>query len=158
MAKQELDMDEGKGIRTAVDVMILNQQKNQILLGLRKSKAGENTWGFPGGHQKTGEKIAETAKRELKEELGDGASVLISNLIVAVRENMVPPWYVPHLTVILEGTYTMGEIVVTEPDKTIEWRWFEIDELPKDLFSGVGEVIENYRQHNVLVVTDWQTD
>lgn len=158
MAKQELDMDEGKGIRTAVDVMILNQQKSQVLLGLRKSKAGGNTWGFPGGHQKTGEKIAETAERELKEELGDDVSVLISSLIVAVRENMIPPWYVPHLTVILEGTYETGEIQIAEPDKTMEWRWFNLDELPDNLFSGVGEVVENYRQNNSFVVTDWQTD
>jgi len=58
----ELDMAEGSGIRTAVDIMVLNDTKNQILLGLRKVKSGENTWGFPGGHQITGEKIIATAR------------------------------------------------------------------------------------------------
>src|SRR3989339_1501085 len=106
----ELDMAEGSGIRTAVDIMVLNDTKNQILLGLRKVKSGENTWGFPGGHQITGEKIIATATRELREELGEKATIQLSNLVIGIRENLIPPWFVPHITIVIEGLYQSGDI------------------------------------------------
>lgn len=152
----ELDMLEGSGIRTAVDIMVLNGTKNRVLLGLRKAKAGENTWGFPGGHQVTGEKIAETAQRELREEIGEEAIVYLSNLVVGVRENLIPPWFVPHLTIVIEGVYQSGTIKVAESDKTVDWQWFPLGNLPTPLFSGIGELISNYLHEENLVVTDWQ--
>lgn len=154
----ELDMLEGSGIRTAVDIMILNGTKDQVLLGLRKAKAGENTWGFPGGHQITGEKIAETAQRELREEIGEEAVIHLSNIVVGVRENLIPPWFVPHLTIVIEGLYQSGTIEVVEPDKTVEWQWFPPENLPTPLFSGIGELINNYLRRQSLVITDWQIE
>lgn len=156
-AKSELNMKEGSGIRTAVDVMVLNPERTKVLLGQRKSKAGENTWGFPGGHQITGEKIAETGKRELAEEIGEDAEVTISNLVISVRENLIPPWFVPHITIILEGIYQGGEIQLTEPDKTVSWEWFDFTALPEPLFSGIKEIVENYHAGESKVVTDWHT-
>ena len=85
-----LDLQEGAGIRTAVDIVIFNKQ-NQILLGKRLVNAGKNTWGFPGGHQKTGEKILETAQREIKEELGEKVDIQFTKQIISVRENFIPP-------------------------------------------------------------------
>lgn len=157
-SKAELNMTEGSGIRTAVDVMILNKERTKVLLGQRKSRAGENTWGFPGGHQITGEKISETARRELAEEIGKEATISISNLVVSVRENLIPPWFVPHITIILEGIYQGGSIILTEPDKTVSWEWFDLNGLPEPLFSGIGEIISNYRGGESFVVTDWQEE
>jgi len=151
-------MLEGSGIRTAVDIMVLNDTKDQVLLGLRKAKAGENTWGLPGGHQVTGEKISETARRELREEIGEEAIIHLSNLVVGVRENLIPPWFVPHLTIIIEGLYQSGNINVVEPDKIVGWQWFPLDNLPNPLFSGIGELVGNYLRKQSLVVTDWQSE
>lgn len=158
MANTELDMLEGSGIRTAVDIMILNDTKDQVLLGLRKARAGENTWGFPGGHQITGEKIAETARRELREEIGEETIVHLSNIVVGVRENLIPPWFVPHLTIIIEGLYQSGAIEVVEPDKTVKWKWFPLGNLPSPLFSGIEELITNYFHGESRIVTDWRTE
>lgn len=153
-----LDLKEGEGILTAVDVLILKrneQGQEEVLLGLRKAKAGEKTWGFPGGHQKTGETIAQTAQRELKEELGENARIIISKEIVSVRENKIHPWYVPHITVIIKGLYEDGEIYASEVERTHIWQWYRLDQLPTDLFSGVAETVENYKQGRVALVTDW---
>lgn len=151
-----LDMKEGEGIRTAVDVFLLDQTKSHILLGLRTAQAGINTWGFPGGHQKTGEKILETAKRELREELGPDFQVNVTSKIIAVRENVIPPWYVQHNTVVVEGIYMCGKYVLPEDERNVQFKWFELDNLPENLFSGVGEVINAYKQHKAKIVTDWQ--
>ena len=61
----DIDLKEGAGIKTAVDIVIFNK-KGQVLFGERLAVSGNNCWGFPGGHQKTGEKIRETAGREIK--------------------------------------------------------------------------------------------
>lgn len=153
-----LDLQEGEGIRTAVDVLVLKSNEQggeEVLLGLRKAKAGEKTWGFPGGHQKTGETIAETAQRELREELGKDARIMIGKDIISVRENKIHPWYVPHITVIIKGLYEDGEIHAAEDERTDIWKWYPLDQLPADLFSGVAETVKNYRQGRVSVVTDW---
>lgn len=152
-----LDMREGEGIRTAVDVFLLNEREH-ILLGLRKAKAGENTWGFPGGHQRTGETIFDTAIREVNEELGDQIQMELTNTLVAVRENRIKPWYVPHITVIIKAYYGGGVITVNPEEQAVSWDWFKLDKLPRPLFSGVKQTVQNYRQGQPLVVTDWNTE
>lgn len=150
-----LDMHEGEGIRTAVDVFLLDE-KDRLLLGLRKAKAGENTWGFPGGHQQTGEMFHETASREIKEELGNEVKVELTNEIVAVRENKIKPWLVPHVTVIIKGLYLGGSIINNPEERAFSWEWFPLDKLPNSLFSGVEQTVQNFREGKTLVVSDWQ--
>lgn len=155
--KEALNMEEGAGIRTAVDIFVTNN-RHQILMGLRSSAVGNNYWGFPGGHQQTGETIAETAKREIEEEVGTRAQIEITNTVVAVRENRLPPFFIPHLTVIILGNYIGGELQLPEGEKNKEWRWFDIDsELPPNVFSKADEVIRNYRKGVVNVITDFHS-
>lgn len=153
--EQELDMSEGAGIRTAVDIMVLNE-KNQVLLG-QHIKAGREVWGFPGGHQKTGETIKQTALRELNEETGKNHRIELTNHIVAVRENCLPPWFVPHITIVLLAHFTQGDIIVTEPHRTLAWKWFSLTQLPENLYSGIGDIFTAYMKNSVQVVTDWHS-
>ena len=55
--------------KVGIGVMIKND-KNEILLGLRQGSHGSGEWAFPGGHLEFGEIIFQTAKREVKEETG----------------------------------------------------------------------------------------
>lgn len=151
---KDLDLKEGVGIKTAVDVVVFNE-KGQVLLGERLGLAGKNCWGFPGGHQKTGEKVRETAEREIKEELGSGVGVELTDEIVAVRENNIPPHFIPHITVMIKGIYRGGKIKVNEPDRSKSWQWFDLDSLPSPIFSGEEKVLLNSQVGKVLVVTDW---
>ena len=151
-----IDMGEGEGIRTAVDLFILND-KNEVLLGERTAMTGNSLWAFPGGHQKTGETILECAEREKTEELGDKAQIELTSSVVAVRENRLPPAFVPHLTVIVLALYKGGELELPEGEKNREWKWFSLDGLPNNVFSKADEVIKNYRQKQTLVVTDFHS-
>ncbi len=147
-------MKEGADIRTAVDLFILNNDK-EVLLGQRTATTGYASWAFPGGHQKTGETILECAKREQLEELGNKAQIVLTNSIVAVRENRLPPAFVPHLTVIILALYKGGELELPEGEKNKEWRWFPLDGLPDNVFSKADEVVANYKKSQALVVTDF---
>ena len=62
-------MSDKKYPKVGVGVMIQNE-KGQVLLGLRKGSHGEGEWNFPGGHLEFGETVFETARREVKEESG----------------------------------------------------------------------------------------
>jgi 8-oxo-dGTP diphosphatase len=153
MPKSELDLSEGEGIRTGVDVLTVNSN-HEVLLGLHIRNRSQ-VWGFPGGHIRTNETMLEAAHRELNEELGARHGIQILPEIVAVRENCIAPWFVHHLTVILLGKFTSGEILRAEPEKLLEWKWFALDQLPNNLFSGVEEILHNFSKHRVWVVNDW---
>jgi len=152
--KTDLDLKEGIGIKTAVDIVVFNN-KGQVLLGERLALAGKNCWGFPGGHQKTGEQIRETAKREIREELGDKVKIEITDEIIAIRENNIPPDFIPHITIIVKGIYKGGKIQLNEPKRCLSWRWFDLNKLPSPMFSGEEEVLLNYQKKRVKIVSDW---
>lgn len=153
MQKPELDLHEGEGIRTGVDVLVLNRH-NQVLLGLHV-KAGKQVWGFPGGHIRTEETILQAAQRELQEELGSKHGIEILSEIVALRDNCIAPWFVHHITTVLLGRYTSGKILRTEPEKLLEWRWFSLSDLPENLYSGLEEILHNFQKKRTWIVTDW---
>lgn len=145
---------EGTGIRTAVDTFILSPDSNRLILGKRRSRAGEDTWSLIGGHQTKGETIVETAAREIKEELGDEVIVDLHPRIIAVRENNIPPFHVQHLTIVIFGIYRSGEIK-HQPEELTAVSWFDLENPPQPLFSGVEEIIEVFKHGEPSVVTDW---
>ncbi len=142
-------------VKTAVDIVIFDH-KGRVLLGKRLVEAGFGCWGFPGGHLKTNEKINECARREIKEELGDKIEIALTNEILAVRENSIAPHFSHHLTVTIKGNYEKGKIANNEPNKCKGWEWFSLDKLPSQTFSGMREILINYKKGKVLVVSDWE--
>lgn len=142
---------------TAVDAFILNTDKTKVLLGRRKAAAGKGTWGFPGGHQRRRETIQQTLLRELGEEVGSEARFEVTDKPVAIRDNCIPPHNEPHLTPILEVHYLGGNIRVPEGERTEEWKWFALNELPEETFSGVKQTVACFLQGGVRVIEDWQT-
>lgn len=129
--------------RVGVGVVILND-KNEVLLGLRIASHGTGEWSFPGGHLEFGETLFETAKREVKEEvdLDIDEFELIS---VCDEFRYIKTDNKHYLNLGLIGKYKGGEIKNMEPDKCKEWRWFSLDTLPENLFEPTGITLKNLK-------------
>ena len=118
-----------------VGVMVLNE--NKILLGLRnpdKIKAsselqGQGTWTMPGGKVEFMEKLIDAAKRELKEE----TDLVAENLeLLCISDDMTDTAHYVSVGFIVKK-YT-GEIKTMEPETILEWKWFDMNNLPENLY------------------------
>ena len=128
--------------KVGIGVMIKNE-KNEILLGLRKGSHGAGEWSFPGGHLEFGETILATAKREVQEETG---LELNDFKLVSVADEMryIASDDKHYLNLCLEAVYQGGQPVIMEPDKCQEWRWFDMNDLPDKILEGTELGIKNY--------------
>jgi len=116
-------------VRIGVNVFVFKEGK--LLLGKRIGKVGTNTWCLPGGHFEFGEHLSKAAARELEEETGLQASEL--EYIQLINQPMEDKHYV-HINFLAKSW--KGEPRVTEPDKFAEWQWFDLDNLPAEMFEG----------------------
>lgn len=133
--------------RLGIGVMIQNE-KGEVLLGLRKGSHGSGEWSFPGGHLEMGETIFETAKRETKEE----TNLDINNFeLISVADEMryLKTDGKHYLNIGVKGLYEGGEAVVMETDKCEKWKWFDLDNLPDTLFEGTELIIKNFNANRI---------
>ena len=133
--------------RVGIGVMIQNE-KGEVLLGLRQGSHGAGEWSFPGGHQKFGEEMEKTAKREVKEETGLDVNEfeLIS---IADEMRYIKSDGKHYLNIGIKGSYNCGEPKVMEPEKCKEWKWVSLDNLPENLFEGTELVINNFKRKTI---------
>ena len=120
---------EGKEAQ-ATGVMIINQD-NQVLLG-RRMYNNQEMWSMPGGKVDKGESIMECAIREVKEE----CNLDITNLqeVCAFEHHNKDKNIYFTTTGYLTSTYS-GNLNNNEPEVFVEWRWFDLDDLPNSLFE-----------------------
>lgn len=138
-------MAEKKRIGVGCGVMLLRD--NKILLGKRHedpAKADselhlEATWTMPGGKIEYGESFEEAAKREVLEETGISLSK-VSVICVNNDKNE----HAHFVTIGMLGEEFMGEPKVMEPDEITEWRWFDLEDLPKPLYFPSEKLLDNY--------------
>lgn len=130
-----------------VGVMILKD--NKVLLGLRnpdKIKAdseikGEGTWTMPGGKVEFMEKLVDAAKRELEEE----TSLVATKLdLLCISDDMTDTAH--YVTVGFIVSEYEGEVKTMEPETIMEWKWFDIDDLPVNIYKPSLKCIEKYKQ------------
>lgn len=116
-----------KPVIIGIPVIIQNSQK-EILLGKRDKKIlfYPNTWGLPGGLTMQGEKIIETAKREVKEELGINIKILKQSKntyeILPNKKSPIHSLAIPFYAKIISGT-------PIPKDETQEVKWFKPSEI-----------------------------
>jgi 8-oxo-dGTP diphosphatase len=132
-------------IKSATNIYVIKD--NKLLLGKRK-KIGNGFWGLPGGHLEYGETPLEGAKRELEEETGLKAD----NLVYKNTVNEI---------LISEGTHYISinfifnnpsdEPELIEPDKFYEWKWFDLKNLPENIFIGHKKIIDNFQSKEILI-------
>ncbi len=131
---------EKKYPKLATNVFVFND-KNQLLMGRRIGKTGYGTWCLPGGHFEWGESLEGCAKRELEEEtsiIGDDLEYLHLINDPRLDESNGGTHYV-HINFLVKKWH--GEARVTEPDKFESWKWYELDNLPKEIFIGHQKII-----------------
>lgn len=117
-----------------------------ILLGKRKNCYGEGTWGLPGGHLEYGESLVECAKRELKEELGIEGSTF---KLIAITDNIDEQGHYVHASFLVEEFF--GKIQCLEPDLCYEWQFFNITDLPDEIFKPHQKILRTYL-NNILYI------
>lgn len=123
-----------------VSIVVLNPEKNKVLLGVRIGGYHEGWYGAPGGRIELRESILECGKRELNEEVG----VETDNIeyVGVVRQLQKDSYNFIHFGLIVKE-YT-GEVKNLEPEKCEGWEWFSIENLPQKLLPGHKAVIEMY--------------
>ena len=115
--------------KIGVNVFVLNEGK--LLLGKRKGKRGYGTWSLPGGHFEYGESFTAAAKRELEEETGIKAEAL--KFVQLINQPLNDSHYV-HINFLAKTWHGVPRCM--EPNKFSEWRWFDLTNIPANIFIG----------------------
>ena len=126
--------------RVGIGITIIKDGK--ILLGKRKGSHGAGQWATPGGHLEYMESFREGVLRELAEECG----VEVENIRFQYLANMkeYAPKHYCHIGMIME--WKSGEPIVLEPDKCEEWKWFDVKDIPKEIFASSQWSIDALRE------------
>ena len=133
-------------IKVGLGVMI--KDGNKILLGHRvknpkKDTGGiyePDTWSLPGGKQEYNETMIEGAIREVKEE----TNLDISEVeIFSASDDIQPDRH--FITIQFIANQYSGELKVMEPTKEDKWEWFDLNNLPKNIYSPSKHFIDKYK-------------
>lgn len=136
-------------MKPGVGVGVMVIKDNKILLGLRnpdKVKAsselqGQGTWTMPGGKVEFMEKLVDAAKRELEEE----TSLVAKNLeLLCISDDVTDTAH--YVTVGFIAKEYSGEVKTMEPETILEWKWFDLDNLPENLYKPSAKCIQKYKQ------------
>lgn len=141
-----------KQARVGFGVMILKEGK--VLLGKRHDdpeKAssmmhGEGTWTMPGGKMDFGETFLEACYREAFEETG--LKIKKDTLkLISLTDNIIPDVHFVTAGFLCED-FT-GKPKVMEPDEITEWKWYDLNDLPANVFPPSREVLEHYAEGKI---------
>lgn len=132
-------MDKQNIVKTGIGVFVVKD--NKVLLGRRKGSHGQGEWAFPGGHLEYGETFEECARREVREEAG----IEIKNVCFQYLANARAYWPKQYTHVNLMADYDRGEVQLREPERCEQWQWFDVNDMPRPLFTFVALALESYR-------------
>jgi 8-oxo-dGTP diphosphatase len=124
-------MSQENAERPKVGIGVFVVKDGKFLMGKRLGAHGAGTWTIPGGHLEYNETFEQTTERETLEETG----VKIANVtFAAVTNDIFNDENKHYVTVWMMSDWAEGEPKIMEPDKFVEQRWVDIDELPEPLF------------------------
>jgi 8-oxo-dGTP diphosphatase len=129
-------------IKVGVQTVVI--KNGSILLGERINSFGSGSWGLPGGHLEIDETILDAGVRELREETN-----LVAKQVRLFCVTDPDPKCNYHMQIGLEVLDFEGELKNTEPNICKSLRFFEINEIPNNLFVASIKIIENYLEGKI---------
>ena len=124
---------------------IIVDKQGRLFLARRgaKAKNERGLWEFPGGSVEFGETLAETLRREMREEFGVEIAVgelldVVDHILKEEGQHWISPTFL--------CTITSGEPRIMEPEKCAEIGWFRTNEIPKELTQISRENLAHYLQ------------
>lgn len=141
-----------KKIGVGFGVMILKD--NKVLLGKRNEdpeKAdsllnGAGKWTMPGGKLEFGESFEEAAKRETMEETG----IKVKSMeLICVNNDIIETAHFVTMGFLCEDFENDPKVM--EPEEITEWKWFDLDDLPKPLYFPSEKVLRNYKEKKFYI-------
>lgn len=131
-----------------VNIDILVVYENKVLLGLLTKKwtyKGEQVYGVPGRDIRFGEKMSDTIKRDIKEDLGCEVK---KYRIICVNSNYALDNHYIGIGVVAE---IKGEVKNLIPEDWEKWEWFDKDKIPNNLFPATKNLVECYLENKFIV-------
>jgi len=124
-----------------VDLMLTrineNTGKKEVLLALRKNTGyNDGEYELPGGHVDENEDLMNAMVREAYEELG--IKLKVEELKI---EHILHHYKGNRLNFILTTKKYEGELKIGEPDKCEKIEWFDIENLPQNMYKRAEKVI-----------------
>lgn len=123
-----------------IGVGVLVLKGDLILMWKRQTSHGTGFWAFPGGHLEFNERVEECVKRELFEETGLVAKTIIKGPWKEVFFESDSKHYINLFGIVREFS---GSLENKEPQKSSEWKWFPIDQLPSPLFHPIESIAKD---------------
>ena len=130
--------------RVGVGVLLVDEN-GRVLLTLRKRPPEAGCWSIVGGKLDFLESLEACAIREAREEAGLEISVesllcVTDHCLRAEGQHWVSPAFL--------GRILGGETQNCEPEKTLEVKWFGMEELPVNLTMTARNAIRAYEQRH----------
>lgn len=112
-----------------IDAIILNKEKNQMLLVKRAlhMKNNPGKWALPGGYLNRDERITDGVLREMFEETGYEGKIVNLFRIIDDPNRAQEDTQNVDFVFLVEATSKTGK----EDDESSQVKWFKFDELPK---------------------------
>ena len=132
-----------------VGVIVFNES-DELLLILRNDDPAEalsdmrleGTWTLPAGTVKSGETILQAAKRKVKSETG----LSVDNLeVISIADDINE--YAHFVTIGLIARMCNGKIDLGDSQEHVEYRYFNLNELPDNLCEPSLKIINNYKEN-----------
>lgn len=94
------------------------------------------------GHLEKGESLAQATIREAKEEIGINVKEKDLKMVALIH-----PYKDDYLNVFFQTKEYEGIPEIKEPEKCDDLRWFNIEELPENIFIRIKNVLENIKRN-----------
>ena len=125
--------------KNGVVILAIDDENNVIVEEQYRNTFKRGIVGLPAGKRDGAEDLLDTAKRELEEE----TSLIAKDLkLICVSDDMTDTAH--YVTAGFLVNCYEGEIKAMEPETILEWKWFDIDNLPENMYKPSKVVIEKY--------------